>query len=313
MKHLPFIFGFLLLNTALALGAPDPIAERRGDVSASGLFVPVNIDAYASHTAGVKLPHRHVTVSNIPFDLADRGGADNLFLKSAQWSDWQKDPTSYYSAYDKGAEAAADPQRPMFKVPVADYATVYLLAAADNDRTLSNVVTFRIGAMDGARRTTLHDFSATVPHFDDKKAPGMTIIPSEAGNVFLVPVPLKLAFAQDFKDEWAFDVDVTKELRLAIHRPDPCRFTLRPLGVPSGVHIFGMTFARSQVQMEVSSDESAHVFNEPQTPTFHVHLHALTHAPPEKPTVEAVAKDLDGNVTTYTSPMRTDFSGWTGN
>ena len=213
-------------------------------------------------------------MANIPFDLVTRPGADNFFLKSAGWPDWQKDPSSYYAAYDKGPETPGDPQRPMFKVPVADYAAVYLLAAADNDRALSNVVSFRIGAMDGSRRVTLHDFTATVPRFDETKAPGITtVIPTTAGNVFLVRVPLGLAFAQDFKDEWAFDVEVTKELRLAIRRPDPCRFQIRPLGAPSGVHIFGMTFQRSPVQMEVTSDEAGHVFNEPQTPTFHVKLH----------------------------------------
>src|SRR5690349_7001774 len=145
----------------------------------------------------------------------------------------------------------------MFKVPVADYSAVYLLAAADNDRALSNVVSFRIGAMDGARRVVLHDFTATVPRFDEAKAPGIsTVLPTPSGNVFLVRVPLALAFAQDFKEEWAFDVEMTKELRLAVHRPDPCRFQKRPLGVPSGVHIFGMTFMRSPIQMEVTSDES---------------------------------------------------------
>jgi hypothetical protein len=105
------------------------------------------------------------------------------------------------------------------------------------------------------------------------------------------------AFAQDFKDEWAFDLDVTKELRLAIRRPDPCRFQLRPLGAPSGVHIFGMTFLRSPAQMEVTSDEAGHVFNEPQTPTFHVKLrHVGSRA--GKLSLEAVASDFYGNTNT---------------
>lgn len=282
----------------VAIQAVEPIQPRKGEVPVSGLYVPVSVEGYAGDNASAAFAEKRVTVANIPFDLVTKSGADNFFLKSAEWPDWQKDPSSYYAPYDKGPETPGDLRRPMFKVPVADYAAVYLLAAADNDRALSNVVSFRIGAMDGARRVVLHDFTATVPHFDEAKAPGIsTILPTAAGNVFLVRVPLGLAFAQDFTDEWAFDVEVTKELRLAIHRPDPCRFQIRPLGAPSGVHIFGMTFQRAAVQMKVTSDEAGHVFNEPQTPTFHVKLNRLG-ARAGKLSFDAVVRDFYGNVST---------------
>ena len=287
----------VLLASCALLIAAEPLQPRKGEVPASGLYVPVAIDGYSSDSVGEISAHPHVTVANIPFDLVTKPGADNFFLKSAGWPDWQKDPSSYYAPYDKGPETPGDPQRPMFKVPVADYSAVYLLAATDNDRALSNVVSFRIGAMDGARRVALHDFTATVPRFDEAKAPGISaVLPTKAGNVFLVRVPLGEALAQDFKEEWALDVEVTKELRLAIRRPDPCRFQIRPLGAPSGVHIFGMTFQRSPVQMEVTTDEAGHVFNEPQVPTFHA---KLRHVGPRagKLSLEAVATDYYGQVT----------------
>nr|MDQ3624471.1 hypothetical protein [Verrucomicrobiota bacterium] len=284
------------------LNAADPIQPRKGNVPASGLYVPVSVDAYASHRADAGFTNAQVTVANIPFDLVTKAGADNFFLKSAEWPDWQKDPSSYYAPYDKGPESPGDPRRPMFKVPVADYAAVYLLAATDNDRALANVVSFRIGAMDGSRRVALHDFSASVPRFDEKRAPGITtVLPTQAGNVFLIRVPLGRAFAQDFKDEWAFDVEVTKELRLAVRRPDPCRFQIRPLGAPSGVHIFGMTFMRSPVQMEVTSGESGHIFNEPQTPTFRVKLRHVGGRVANL-SLEATSTDYEGSTTKVSVP-----------
>jgi len=294
----------LFCAAASLLSAPafaaDPLQPRKTEVSTAGAYVPVSVDGYASHSAGTTFADKHVTVSNVPFDLVTKPGADNFFLKSAEWPDWEKDPSSYYAAYDKGPETPGDPRRPLFKIPVADYAAVYLLAAADNDRALSNVVSFRIGAMDGARRVVLHDFSATVPRFDEAKGPNATVaIPSPAGNLFLVRVPLGLAFAQDFKEEWALDVEVTKELNLAIRAPDPCRFQIRPIGVPSGVHIFGMTFMRSPVQMTVSSDEAGHIFNEPQTPTFHVDLRHMG-SRPGKLSIEATATDFYGESTKVT-------------
>jgi len=296
----PILAAFLCAAIAPHVSAADPIQPRKGEVPASGLYVPVNVDGYAGDDAKAAFAEKRVTVANVPFDLVSKNGADNFFLKSAEWPDWQKDPSSYYAPYDKGPETPGDPRRPMFKVPVADYSAVYLLAVCDNDRALSDVVSFRIGAMDGSRRLTLHDFSATVPRFDEKKPSGATtVIPTAAGNIFLIKVPLGLAFAQDFRDEWALDVEVTKQLRLAVRRPDPCRFQIRPLGAPSGVHIFGMTFARSPVQMTVTSDEAGHVFNEPQVPKFHVKLRHVG-ARAGKLSLEAVATDFYGETTRVT-------------
>lgn len=297
MKQFAAVVCLVVVSSAHTPAA-ELIKPATGEVSAAGLNVPVRLDAYATDRLGVTFPAARVTVAGVPFELVTRPGANNLFLKSAEWPDWKEDPSRYYADYDSVAKSTGDARRPMFRLPVADYTAVCLFAAADNDRALTNVVSFRIGAFDGPRRTTLHDFSATVPRFEDKRGAGATLAAATpAGNLWLVRVPLGKAFAQDFKDEWAFDLEVTKELRLAIRRPDPCRFQLRPLGAPSGVHIFGMTFLRSPVQMEVTSDEPGHVFNEPQTPAFHVKLrHVGTRV--GKLSLEALATDLYGNTNT---------------
>jgi len=68
------------------------------------------------------------------------------------------------------------------------------------------------------RQSRLHDFPATVPHFDDKTTTrnrrASRWCSHGGGQCVLVRVPLGEAFAQDFKDGWALDVEVTKELRL---------------------------------------------------------------------------------------------------
>jgi hypothetical protein len=276
--------------------AEGPFRPREGQVATAGLYVPVRLDAYAADRAGVEFPSRHVVVAGVPFDLVGTPSADNLYLKSAQWPDWQEDPSSYYAAYDRGSEAPDDPRRPLLKVPVADYAAAYLLAAADDDLGLSSEVSLRIGVLDGPRRTTLHDFSAEVPRWRGKRnAVTQAVFPVSRGNLYLVRVPIGTAFAQDFTDEWGLDLEVTKQLRLAIRRPDPCRYQVRPLGLPSGVHLFGMTLMRSPIQLRVSSNEAGHVFNEPRTPTFHVRLHGV--ARKTTCTVEAVATDYYGQQT----------------
>lgn len=281
----------------------DPIQPRSKPLSSAGLWVPVPIDPYATDLQGFEFPARHIQVANVPFELSVKDGADNFFLKSAEWPKWRDDPSRYYADYDSGSETPGDPRRPLFRIPVTDYQAVYLLAAAEDDEAFSQAVSFRIGAFGGPRRTTIHDFEAEVPRFSGKRTAITPVeIPMVGGKkLFLVRVPLGKAIAQDFRDEWALDVEVTKKLRLQIRRPDPCRYQIRPLGLPSGVHIFGMTFQRSPIQMEVTSDESGHVFNEPQTPTFHV---KLTNAERRtlQVTVVAEATDYYGNTVTVKSP-----------
>src|SRR5436309_3020959 len=92
------IFCALFAGCAL-LTAAEPLQPRTGEVPASGLYVPVSVDGYASHSAGAAFAHARVTVANIPFDLVTKPGADNFFLKDAGWPDWQKDPSSYYAPY----------------------------------------------------------------------------------------------------------------------------------------------------------------------------------------------------------------------
>ncbi|MBM4049391.1 MAG: hypothetical protein FJ279_30210, partial [Planctomycetes bacterium] len=199
-----------LLMTANGMAA-EVFVPREGAVPMSSPYVPVRLDDYANDSQGVSFPSRRVTVQGIPFDLVGAEGADNLFLRSAEWPDWKEDPSSYYAAYDS-APKAKDSRRPFFQIPVADYECVYLLAAADNDANLSPVVTFRIGVFGGPARAKFYDFQAAVPRVAATKGENVVrVIPIKAGRLFLMRIPLGVAFAQDFKDRLALDVEVTKE------------------------------------------------------------------------------------------------------
>ena len=85
----PIIALYLCAAIALRVSAADPMQPRKGEVPASGLYVPVNVDGYAGDSAGAEFADKRVTVANIPFDLVAKSGADNFFLKSAEWPDWQ--------------------------------------------------------------------------------------------------------------------------------------------------------------------------------------------------------------------------------
>jgi hypothetical protein len=291
----PALAAFALTASLLA-AAELKVAPLEAELPPTSGFVPVRLDACANALEEAALGSDAVLANAIPFELVRKPGVNHVFLKEANWADWAKDPSSYYSPYDT-FPTSRTPNRVIFTIPAADYAAVHLLASAEDDTNLSPIVSFRIGALGGGHGQVLyHDFQATIPRVSDK--PGsVPFITTPRGKLFLVRVPLEKAIAQDFINRKSLSVEVTKELRLAVRRPDPCRYQIRPLGLPSGVRIFGMTFQYAPVQMAVTTRQSGHIFNEPETPQFQVSLTRLL--PGGKAfTLEAEARDRYGNVFT---------------
>jgi len=266
----------MLIATSLSLlgvcaqGRDATLVETGVPVSPNSLYVTVALDAKANDHLDLPFTTNQISVNRIPFAVPEARAGNHLFMKDIGWANWQKDPSTFYSPYDS-YPIVPDKTRAIVHVPVADYSGVYLLAACDDDPAVANVVSLRIGAVDGRNRTEYHDVTAMVPRFSDETS-RLPALPVPGGRLFLVHVPLPEAIAQDFRDRQMLDVDITKSLRLAIRRPDPCRYQLRPLGLPSGVRIFGMTFQRAQIQMELTSEAVGHVFNQPDVPTFKVKL-----------------------------------------
>ncbi len=279
-----------------ARAAEIKIAPMIVDNALRNGFVTVRLDPYANAQVEAFQSSAPILVNNIPFKLVEKPGVNHLLLKEAGWADWKRDPTSYYSAYDSFPTQQVA-HRVLLDLPVADYQAVHLLAACDDDTNFASTVTFRLGALGGGHGQLFwHDFTASIPRASDKKA-RLPFVDTPKGKIFLVTVPLEKAIAQDFPNRTALTLDVTKELRLAVHRPDPCRFNLRPLGLPSGVRIFGMTFQYAPIQMRVESQAAGHVFNEPQMPEFQITLNRLLGSV-KSCLIEAVARDSYGNETT---------------
>lgn len=302
--------------TALCLAAgtavPGPAAAlrpREEPVSLHSGFLPVALAGQANHRLEPELPAAAVTVNGVPFDLAaGAAGGNNVFLSGIGWGEWDQRPRNY-EPYDYERQGA--PHRWNFSLPRADYTAVHLLAYAEPDPAFSDVISFRLGTWGGGRRSRddsqvfYHDFSAVVPRAG-ADGPGRVSGEGWPEYLYHVRVPLGRAIAQDLVGRQALDVDVTKELRLAVAAPDPYRFRVRPLGLPSGVHVLGLTFERAPVQMTVTSDAVGHVFNEPETPTFRVALEPGARpdrrgnlSMPTRVSLVATAVDFDGRETVF--------------
>lgn len=247
--------------------------EVRSNKDENPLFVTVPLDLYLNDDTAGSVPAGMVTIDNIPFLLDKSGKNNNLFMKNAHWREYKSDPGNYYGSYERGEWFAGDPSRPFFRIPSDDYTAVWLLATADDRKELSEVLSLRIGKIPDLVR--FYDFQTMIPRKGEKvKNKNIRVVKVGDTELFLVRVPLRLVLTQDFED--FMSLDLNKSLKLAVRQPDPCRFRIRPLGLPCGVHVFGMTLERSPVRMVLSSPESGNVFNSPQQPRFTAALENLT-------------------------------------
>lgn len=275
--------------------AQAQMSKRADAVALNSQYVPVNLNQLANDKSTFDVPSAKIDFNKIPFNIADNSGNNNLFLKNAGWPDWEKDPLSFYSTYDATPEVQTD-ALPVVQVPVDDYSAIYVLASCENDPSYSNTLTFRIGAKDRAKQVTYHDYEFTIPRKNDKRGDNVVkVLSSPTGNIFLLRLPINGAFTQEFSDHRALDVEITKKLRLAVAKPDAARFQYMPLGLPSGVHIYGMTFERAPLHLFMQGTETGNVFNQPQTPSFWLRIVQQDNSRLKDVTVKASAVDYYGN------------------
>jgi hypothetical protein len=265
-------------------------------LEAASRYLPIDLATHANDQFAAPLGKHVLTADGVPFELKS-GGADHVNLRHAQWIEAKTDPADYYERYDGGPPILHDGRMPMFRVPLADYTAAHLLAVADDDTDVSPALTIRAGRYGWAEQVVQHDYPGRVPR---RKEAGPSV-DTPAGKLFHVRVPMTEACAQDLKDFLEFEL--TKEVRLARRRPDPCRFRLRPLGLPSGVRIAALTLERSPLQMRVTSSESGHAFVEPQKPAFKVHLRNIT-SEPQPGALALTATHLDGTRTEATRTLQ---------
>ncbi len=277
--------GRLLAEVERPAGYRGPVALqlRQGDkvrhvavaaVPPETLFQPVDLSNYANDRFAMPTGPRSVAVGGVPFELPS-GDKDHLNLRTAQWYEWKTDPADYYERYDGGPPVVDDERMTLLRVPLADYTAAHLLAVAEDDPGLTPVVTLRAGRYGYSEQVVQHDFSGRVPRRGEAgKVPAAQVLHTPAGPLFHTVLPMTEAFAQDL--ERFLEIEVTKEVRLARRQPDPNRFRLRPLGLPSGVRLAALTLERSPLQMRVGSKETGHAFVEPQQPTFQVRLSNIT-------------------------------------
>jgi len=240
-------------------------------------------DGYAIALGELPEADSHVTVGGIPFYIGKREAGDSLDVGLACWPKAAEDPRPIYSHY--GPSGKGDPQVPSVNVPKQYYSAAYLLCIADTSEGKTPVVSFRLG-----ERNALFNSAVRVPRWNE--APNDNVVASAnvaliqntgrrvKGNVFVVRAPLASGDTKQYIIDpkvATLGLELTKELHIAVrYGPDPTRYRIRPLGLPSAVHVIGLTLERSPVQMTVTSPEMCNVFDYGKTPVFAIDLENIT-------------------------------------
>ena len=270
-----------------------------------------------------------VQVGGIPFSIGKRDRGDHLDVGLAKWPDEAQTSSDFYAHY--GPRNDSDPEVPVVRLPNHNYSAAWLLCIADTSPNKTPVVSLRLGLHDG--NGYLYDTSVNVPRWNEPpnafvKASGdvrLTSVKGETvpGHVFVIRAPLKSGDTQELRDSDHLDLELTKELHVAVKQPDPSRFRTRPLGLPSAVHVFALSLERSPIQMTVTSEETGHVFVQPQVPVFQANLQNITE---EERRVQIEVEVTDyygqtkksrvatslaaGSESTVEIPLKPDRRGW---
>jgi hypothetical protein len=226
----------------------------------------------------IRLPGgKPLQVGGVPFMLPapDERGRDHIDLKPSWLNSGLVEGDVYAGDSDLPRWQGAlfrNAGRFQFRVRNGQYSKLHLLAAASGEPDTTPVVTvqlFRAGAGHPV------NFIGRVPL---ASAPGQphaaaaTLAGGGKVQLHLVTIPLDPDGTAAFADQDHLDFELTKEVRVRRDFPDPINYSVHGAGLPSGVHVFGITLERPAVTVDFQPDQFAHIWTAPAQPSYTARL-----------------------------------------
>jgi hypothetical protein len=169
------------------------------------------------------------------------------------------------------------PSRIVLQTPKGWYSNLYLLAYSEKEADTEPVVSFRFFRSE--RTGTIIDYTCRVPYGDERPrgdaGASIKVAGPQGKDLWLhvIRVPLEPCLMQSYLEKDCFrdfQVEITRGLHFARGYPDPSNYTSLAGGLKSSVHILGMTFEESPLQMVVTTDEVGHFMVDPERPHLNV-------------------------------------------
>lgn len=279
--------GFLRLNlwngvqvAEVALRPLPPLDSRFETVGLDHDLNTAQFKGLAEKRESLPAAGKAVQVGGVPFALPapDERGRTHIDLKPS-WlasglveGSW--DPAYGDLARWQGANHR-DPARIQFRVPNGQYTKLHLLAAFIGEADTTPVVTAQF-YRDYAGHPV--NFAGKVPAFTEPVKQGLPLefAGGSKGNLHLVTIPLDPNGAAAFSNQTYLEFELTKEAQVYRAFPDPTYYSLHGAGLPSGVHVYGITLERPSVEVDFQPDQVAHIWTAPAKPGYTVKLKNTT-------------------------------------
>jgi hypothetical protein len=238
-----------------------------------------------------------VVVGGVPFVLPapDERGRTHIDLKPSwlrcglvegSWDPAYGDLVRWRGATDR------DPARIQFRVPNGQYTRLHLLAAFTGEVDTTPVVTAQL-YRDYAGHPV--SFTATVPAFTAASPASLPVqLGGSKGRLHLVTIPLEPNGPAAFSNQQHLEFELTKEARIYRAFPDPTYYSVHGAGLPSGVHVFGVTLERPAVEVDFQPDQVAHIWTAPAQPGYTARLKNTT-AAAQSVSLELTTTSHDGS------------------
>jgi len=238
-----------------------------------------------------------VSIGGVPIALCrDANGAwrgVDVGLSKWRTKDYDERTLSFYPAWCRASAKNGDL---VIHLPRTLYFRAYVLAAALDDQARDPVLTLRTGLFQN--RGYLADVTIRVPTSGSTQhgaipqtVPGRFISKdgkTAKGRLFLIPIRLPIGKLLKVigtpskpvpTGKGSLDVQLTGRLNVKVSAPDPANFSIMPLGLPSGVQVFGITFERSPVSLAVEGASTWNIFPDAMQPVMNLSATNLTDAP----------------------------------
>jgi hypothetical protein len=226
-----------------------------------------------------------VVLGGVPFVLpaVDEKGRTHLNLKPSWLScglvDGSFDPAYGDLARWRGA-TARDPARIQFRIPNGQYTKLHLLATFSGEPDTTPIVTAQF-YRDNAGHPV--NFAGKVPAFSDafkdKRGLPLEFAGGVRGNLHVVTIALDPNGAAAFSNQPYLEFELTKQVRIYRGFPDPTYYSMHGAGLPSGVHVWGITLERPAVEVDFQPDQVAHIWTAPAQPSYTAKVKNTTQAP----------------------------------
>ena len=161
------------------------------------------------------------------------------------------------------------------RVPGRTYRRAWVLAGSDGDPNSVPVLTVRFYK---PKTQWVTDATVEIPTYQATSAPEQAkrVAWGAAGALWLVPIELDAAaLAADPMD----CIELTKAIHGYRGYPDPAYYNSFPGGLPSGVHVHGLTLEEAPVFARGTGAQNGNLYQDPEKPVWRVLLRNLTSKP----------------------------------